>query len=62
MLACQGFAQVEERCGRAEAETILSNASTHVILPDVGQREAEFYSKRIGKTIITTSFSSRRST
>jgi type IV secretion system protein VirD4 len=60
VLACQGFAQVEERYGKAGAETILSNASTHIVLPGVGQREAEFYSKRIGKTTITTQSSSRR--
>jgi type IV secretion system protein VirD4 len=60
VLACQGFAQVEERYGKAGAETILSNASTHIVLPGVGQREAEFYSKRIGKTTITTNSSSRR--
>ena len=61
VLACQGFAQVEERYGKAGAETILSNASTHIVLPGVGQREAEFYARRIGKTTITTSSSSRRS-
>jgi type IV secretion system protein VirD4 len=60
VLACQGFAQLEERYGKAGAETILSNASTHLVLPGVGQREAEFYSRRIGKTTITTWSSSRR--
>ncbi len=60
VLACQGFAQVEERYGKAGAETILTNASTHLVLPGVGQREAEFYSRRIGKTTIITSSSSRR--
>ena len=51
---------VEERYGKAAAETILSNASTHIVLPGVGHREAEFYSKRIGKTTITTWSRSRR--
>jgi type IV secretion system protein VirD4 len=60
VLACQGFAQLEERYGKAGAETILANASTHLVLPGVGQREAEFYSRRIGKTTITTWSSSRR--
>jgi type IV secretion system protein VirD4 len=60
VLACQGFAQLEERYGKAGAETILSNASTHLVLPGVGQREAEFYARRIGKTTITTWSSSRR--
>ncbi len=60
VLACQGFAQLEERYGKAGAETILSNASTHVVLPGVGQREAEFYARRIGKTTITTWSSSQR--
>jgi type IV secretion system protein VirD4 len=60
LLACQGFAQLEERYGKAGAETILSNASTHLVLPGVGQREAEFYARRIGKTTITTWSSSRR--
>jgi type IV secretion system protein VirD4 len=60
VLACQGFAQVEERYGKAGAETILANASTHLVLPGVGQREAEFYARRIGKTTITTWSSSRR--
>ncbi len=58
--ACQGFAQLEERSGKAGAETIRSNASTHLVLPGVGQREAEFYARRIGKTTITTWSSSRR--
>lgn len=62
VLACQGFAQVEERYGKAGAETILSNASTHIVLPGVGQREAEFYSRRIGKTTITTQSRSQRGT
>jgi len=31
-----------------------------VVLPGVGQREAEFYSRRIGKTTIITWSSSRR--
>jgi type IV secretion system protein VirD4 len=60
VLACQGFAQVEERYGKASAETILANASTHLVLPGVGQREAEFYARRIGKMTITTTSSSRR--
>jgi type IV secretion system protein VirD4 len=62
VLACQGFAQVEERYGKAGAETFLSNASTHLVLPGVGQREAEFYARRIGKTTIITSSTSRRGT
>ncbi len=49
VLACQGFAQVEERYGKAGAETILSSTSTHVDLPGVGQREAEFYARRIAR-------------
>lgn len=53
---------VEEYYGKAGAETILSNASTPVVLPEVSQREAEFYSRRIGKTTITTSSRSWRGT
>lgn len=60
VLACQGFAQLEERYGKAGAETILANASAHLVLPGVGQREAEFYSRSIGKTTIITWSSSRR--
>lgn len=62
VLACQGFAQVEERYGKAGAETILSNASTHLVLPGIGQREAEFYARRIGKTTIITHSRSQRGT
>ena len=53
---------VEERYGKPGAETILSNTSTRVVLPGVGQREAEFYTQRIGKTKITTWSRSRRGT
>lgn len=60
VLACQGFAQLEERYGKAGAETLLANASTHLVLPGVGQREADFYARRIGKTTITTWSRSRR--
>lgn len=47
-MSAQLTSAVEERYGKAGAETILSNASTHLVLPGVDQREAEFYSKRIG--------------
>lgn len=51
---------VEERDGEKGAETILSNTSMHIVLPGMGLREAEFNSRRIGKTTITTSSKSRR--
>lgn len=36
VLAYQNFAQLEERYGKAGAEAILANASTHLVLPGVG--------------------------
>ncbi len=60
VLAFQGFAQLEERYGKEATETILSNASTHLVLRGIGQREAEFYSRRIGDTTVVTQSRSTR--
>lgn len=48
ILAIQNYAQLDGLYGPERKQTILSNASTHLVLPGSGQEEVEFYSKRIG--------------
>jgi type IV secretion system protein VirD4 len=48
ILAIQNYAQLDALYGPERKQTILSNASTHLVLPGSGQEEVEFYSKRIG--------------
>jgi type IV secretion system protein VirD4 len=50
VLAVQNYAQLDALYGPEQKQTILSNASTHLVLPGSGQEEVEFYSKRIGNT------------
>ncbi|HEU5383605.1 MAG TPA: type IV secretory system conjugative DNA transfer family protein [Ktedonobacteraceae bacterium] len=50
VLAVQNYAQLDALYGEEQKKTILSNASTHLVLPGSGQEEVEFYSKRIGNT------------
>ena len=48
ILAIQNYAQLDALYGQEQKQTILSNATTHLVLPGSGQEEVEFYSKRIG--------------
>ncbi|GCE20924.1 type IV secretory system conjugative DNA transfer family protein [Dictyobacter kobayashii] len=48
ILAIQNYAQLDALYGSESKETILSNTTTHIVLPGTGQDEAEFYSRRIG--------------
>ncbi len=48
IMAIQNYAQLTSLYGEEQKQTILSNASTHIVLPGAGQDEAEFYSRRIG--------------
>lgn len=50
ILAIQNYAQLDGLYGEEQKKTILSNATTHLVLPGSGQDEVEFYSKRIGST------------
>lgn len=48
IMAIQNYAQLDALYGAQQKQTILSNASTHLVLPGSGQEEVEFYSKRVG--------------
>src|SRR5258708_11807610 len=48
IMAIQNYAQLTALYGEEHKQTILSNATTHLVLPGAGQEEAEFYSRRIG--------------
>lgn len=50
IMAIQNYAQLDGLYGPEQKQTILSNATTHLVLPGSGQEEVEFYSKRIGST------------
>ncbi|GHO89423.1 VirD4-like conjugal transfer protein, CD1115 family [Dictyobacter formicarum] len=52
ILAIQNYAQLDALYGSESKETILSNTTTHIVLPGTGQDEAEFYSRRIGTTTV----------
>jgi type IV secretion system protein VirD4 len=48
IMAIQNYSQLTALYGEEQKQTILSNATTHIVLPGSGQEEVEFYSKRIG--------------
>jgi type IV secretion system protein VirD4 len=52
--ACQDFGQLDRIYGRDISDTLLSNFTSQVVLPGVGQREAEFYSRRLGFATVTS--------
>jgi type IV secretion system protein VirD4 len=52
IMAIQNYAQLDALYGEEQKTTILSNATTHLVLPGSGQEEVEFYSKRIGSTTV----------
>ncbi len=60
--AVQDFGQLERVYGRDITDTLLSNFTTQIVLPGLGQREAEYYSKKLGfATVAATSYSSSSS-
>jgi type IV secretion system protein VirD4 len=54
IMAIQSFSQRTARYGEADAETIKSNAVTHLLLPGAGLQETCYYSERIGDTTVPT--------
>ncbi len=62
LMVTQDFDQLDALYGKAGATTIQSNAKTHLLLPGAGDRECEFYSRRIGDTTVKTWTRTRRGT
>ena len=52
LVAIQNFSQLDALYGERGRTTILTNTTTHLVLPGVGQEEAEYYSRRIGSTTV----------
>lgn len=61
-MAIQNFAQLTERYGKNDAETIKANAVSHLLLPGAGLEETQFYSSRLGDTTVPTYTVNRRGT
>jgi type IV secretory pathway TraG/TraD family ATPase VirD4 len=61
-MAIQGFAQLTERYGKNDAETIKANAVTHLLLPGAGLEECRYYSERLGDETVATTTVNRRGT
>jgi type IV secretion system protein VirD4 len=62
--ALQDFGQSKRIYGEEATDTFLSNFSTQIVLPGLGQEEAEYYSHRLGYTTSAStsySFSSKGS-
>jgi type IV secretion system protein VirD4 len=59
-MAIQNFAQLVERYGKNDAETIKANAVTHLLLPGAGLEETRYYSERMGDTTVPTYTTNRR--
>lgn len=54
VLAIQNFSQLQDIYGEKEADTILANCITKLVLPGAGQTEVEYFSRRIGETTVST--------
>src|SRR5262249_32465412 len=59
-MVIQNFAQLAERYGKNDAETIKANAVTHLLLPGAGLEETKYYSERLGDTTVPTYTTNRR--
>lgn len=59
-MVVQNFAQLAERYGKNDAETIKANAVTHLLLPGAGLEETRYYSERLGDTTVPTYTTNRR--
>ena len=49
ILAIQNFAQLQRTYGPEGLDTVLANAATQVLFSGCGQKETEFYSRRMGE-------------
>lgn len=54
ILAVQDFGQLRREYGDDIADTILANTTTHVVFPSIGQKEAQYYSDRMGDSTVTS--------
>jgi len=54
VLAIQNFSQLQDIYGEKEADTLLANCITKLVLPGAGQTEVEYFSRRIGETTVPT--------
>jgi type IV secretory pathway TraG/TraD family ATPase VirD4 len=62
IMAVQGFSQLEQAYEKSGRDTILANASTHVVFSGCGHQETLYYSERIGdQTVQATSTGYTRS-
>ncbi len=52
LIVLQSFNQIDEKYGQEIRKTMLSNTTTHLLLPGAGLEETEYYSQRIGNTTI----------
>jgi type IV secretion system protein VirD4 len=54
LMALQNLSQIETRYGEGAKDTILANASTHIIFPGCGLPECMYYSERLGDATVET--------
>ncbi|MGH2505813.1 MAG: type IV secretory system conjugative DNA transfer family protein [Ktedonobacteraceae bacterium] len=54
LIVLQAFSQLDERYGMPIRKTVLTNCTTHLLLPGSGLEECEYYSARIGDTTVET--------
>ena len=54
LIVLQAFTQLDERYSLPIRKTVLTNCTTHLLLPGAGQDECEYYSARIGDTTVST--------
>jgi len=54
LIVLQAFSQLDERYGVPVRKTVLTNCTTHLLLPGSGLDECEYYSARIGDTTVET--------
>jgi len=52
--AAQDFGQIDRVYGPEIRNTFLSNFTTQIVLPGIGEREGDYYSRRLGTTTVET--------
>lgn len=56
--AAQDFGQIDRIYGPEIRNTFLSNFTTQIVLPGIGEREGDYYSRRLGQTTVKTTSTS----
>jgi type IV secretion system protein VirD4 len=54
IMAVQSLSQLQARYGEEAKDTILANATTHIVFPGCGLPECMYYSERLGDTTVET--------